>query len=150
MSGFELQMKVKVTQSCMTLCDPMDYTVHGILQARILEWVALSFSRKSSYPKLVAKESGTDQQRVDLGGNKQCPGPYPGGSLNQGTRGCVQCPGPAMVAAMAQQRNDSMIFTVFLANQCSVVSAYFLSVFCRTSWKFCVLSNIFPIHFFYT
>ena len=31
-------MKVKVTQSCSTLCDPMDYTVHGILQARILEY----------------------------------------------------------------------------------------------------------------
>ena len=31
--------KVKVTQSCPTLCDPMDYTVHGILQASILEWV---------------------------------------------------------------------------------------------------------------
>ena len=30
---------------CLTLCDPMDYTVHGILQARILEWVAISFSR---------------------------------------------------------------------------------------------------------
>ena len=32
-------MKVKVAQSCLTLCDPMDYTVHGIVQARILEWV---------------------------------------------------------------------------------------------------------------
>ena len=32
-------VKVKVTQSCLTLCDPMDYTVHGILQARVLEWV---------------------------------------------------------------------------------------------------------------
>ena len=32
---------MNVTQSCPTLCDPMDYTVHGILQARILEWVAL-------------------------------------------------------------------------------------------------------------
>ena len=31
-------MKVKVTQLCPTLCDPMDDTVHGILQARILEW----------------------------------------------------------------------------------------------------------------
>ena len=29
--------KLKVAQSCLTLCDPMDYTVHGILQARILE-----------------------------------------------------------------------------------------------------------------
>ena len=32
--------KVKVTQSCLTLCDPMYYTIHGILQARILEWIA--------------------------------------------------------------------------------------------------------------
>ena len=38
-------VKVKVTQSCWTLCDPMDYTVPGILQARILEWVAFPFSR---------------------------------------------------------------------------------------------------------
>ena len=41
-------VKVKVTQSCLTLCDPMDYTVHGILQARILQWVAFPFSRGSS------------------------------------------------------------------------------------------------------
>ena len=33
---------MKVAQSCLTLCKPMDYTVHGILQARILEWVASS------------------------------------------------------------------------------------------------------------
>ena len=39
---------VKVTQSCPVLCDPMDYTVHGILQARILEWVVIPFSRGSS------------------------------------------------------------------------------------------------------
>ena len=31
------QSEVKVSQSCPTLCDPMDYTVHGILQARILQ-----------------------------------------------------------------------------------------------------------------
>ena len=37
---YDYTVKVKVTQSCLTLCDPMDYTVHGILQARILEWVA--------------------------------------------------------------------------------------------------------------
>ena len=34
-------LKVKVAQSCTTLCDPMDYTAHGILQARILKWVAV-------------------------------------------------------------------------------------------------------------
>ena len=37
--------------SCLTLCDPLDYTVHGILQARILEWVAFPFSRGSSQPQ---------------------------------------------------------------------------------------------------
>ena len=43
--------EVKVAQSCPTLLDPMDYTVHGILQARILEWVAFPFSRRSSQPR---------------------------------------------------------------------------------------------------
>ena len=41
---------VKVAQSCLTLCDPIVYTVHEILQARILEWVAFPFSRGSSQP----------------------------------------------------------------------------------------------------
>ena len=45
---FLLKYKVKVVQSCPTLCDTMDYTVHGVLQARILEWVA--FSKGSSQP----------------------------------------------------------------------------------------------------
>ena len=45
--------KVKVTQSCLTLCDSMDYnpagsSVHGIFQARILEWVAIFFSKMST------------------------------------------------------------------------------------------------------
>ena len=43
--------EVKVTQSCLTLCDPMDYTVYGILQARIPEWVTFPFSRGSSQPR---------------------------------------------------------------------------------------------------
>ena len=43
--------KVKVAQSCPTLCGPVDYTVHGILQARILKWVAFPFSRGSSQPR---------------------------------------------------------------------------------------------------
>ena len=42
------QRKVKVAQLCLTLCDPMDYMVYGILQARKLEWVAVPFSRASS------------------------------------------------------------------------------------------------------
>ena len=45
------KVKVKVAQSCPTLCDPVDDTFHGILQARILEWVAFPFSRGSSQPR---------------------------------------------------------------------------------------------------
>ena len=43
--------EVKITQSCPTLCDPMDYTVHRILQARILEWVFVPFSRGPYKPR---------------------------------------------------------------------------------------------------
>ena len=44
------EVEVLVAQLCLTLCDPMDYSppgssVHGILQARILEWIAIPFSR---------------------------------------------------------------------------------------------------------
>ena len=42
---------VKVTQLCPTLCDHTDDTVHGILQAGLLEWVAFPFSRGSSQPR---------------------------------------------------------------------------------------------------
>ena len=47
----EIALKVKVAQSCPTLCNPMDCTDHSILQARILEWVAFPFSRESSQPR---------------------------------------------------------------------------------------------------
>ena len=56
----------EVAQSCPTLCDPVDCSlpgssVHGILQARILEWIAISFSRGSSPPRdwtLVSRIAG--------------------------------------------------------------------------------------------
>ena len=49
-------MHAKSLQLCLTLCDAMDYSppgssVHGILQARILEWIAIHFSRESSWPR---------------------------------------------------------------------------------------------------
>ena len=50
--------KVKVTKSSLTLCDPKDDTVHGILQARIQEWVTFLFSGGSSQPR--------DQTQVSL------------------------------------------------------------------------------------
>ena len=61
---------VLVAQSCPTLCDPVDCSplgcsVHGVLQARILESVAVSFSRGSSRPK--------DQTRVSFIGNRFFP-----------------------------------------------------------------------------
>ena len=50
------EVKVLVAQSYPTLCDPMDcsltgFSVHGILQAIILQWVAILFSRGSSWPR---------------------------------------------------------------------------------------------------
>ena len=50
-----MKSESEVAQSCPSLCDPVDCSppgssVHGILQARILEWVAISFSRESSQP----------------------------------------------------------------------------------------------------
>ena len=56
-NGMDLtESESEVAQSCLTLCDPMDCSppgssVHGFLQARILEWVAISFSRGSSQPR---------------------------------------------------------------------------------------------------
>ena len=45
----KLESESEVTQSCPTLCDPMDYSlpgssIHGVFQARVLEWVAIAFS----------------------------------------------------------------------------------------------------------
>ena len=48
---WSLNREVKVTQSCSTLCNPMDCIVLGILQARMLEWVAYPFSSRSSQPR---------------------------------------------------------------------------------------------------
>ena len=57
----------EVAQSCPTLCDPIDYSlprssIHGISQARILEWVAIPFSRGSSWLR--------DQTRVSCSGSR--------------------------------------------------------------------------------
>ena len=77
-------MEVKSAQSCPTLCNPMNYTVHGILQARILEWVAISFSRASSWPRDQIQVSRIAGRRFHLWAretacNAICP---PGGALS--------------------------------------------------------------------
>ena len=55
-------MKVLVTQSCLTLCNPMDSSVPGIFQTRILECVAVSFSRDLPDPRI---ELGSLTLQVD-------------------------------------------------------------------------------------
>ena len=61
----------EVAQLCPTLCDPMDYSlpgssVHGIFQARVLEWVAISFSRGSSQPRDLTRVSHTAGRRFTV------------------------------------------------------------------------------------
>ena len=53
---------MKVTPLCPTLCHSRDYTVHGILQARILEWVAIPFSRESPSAGIKPRSPGLGLQ----------------------------------------------------------------------------------------
>ena len=69
-------MKVKVAQLCPALCDPMDYKLLRILQARILEWVAVSFFRESSQPR--------DRTRSPTLQAKSLPSEPPGQPKNTG------------------------------------------------------------------
>ena len=62
---YEVKVKVKVSQSCPILCDSMDYTVHGILQARILEWVAFPFSRNPGFLSNLGIELGSPALQAD-------------------------------------------------------------------------------------
>ena len=61
----------EVAQSCPTLCDPMNCSlpgssVHGIFQARVLEWIAISFSRGSSRPRVWTQVSGIEDRRFTV------------------------------------------------------------------------------------
>ena len=57
MGNLNSTSKVKVSQLCLTLCNPKDYTVHGILQARILEWVAFPSPGDLSNPGIKPRSS---------------------------------------------------------------------------------------------
>ena len=56
--GKSPKVKVLVTQLCLILYESPGSSVHGILQARILEWVAIPFSRGSSQPRSPALQAG--------------------------------------------------------------------------------------------
>ena len=69
----------EVAQSCPTLCDPMDcnllgFSVHGILQARILEWITISFSRGSSWPRARTRVSHIRGRRFNLWATREANG----------------------------------------------------------------------------
>ena len=66
-------MKVKVTQSCPTLCNPMDYTVRGILQARILEWVAFPSTGNLTNPRIEPRSPALQAESlpIELSGKPQ-------------------------------------------------------------------------------
>ena len=66
----------EVAQSCLTLCNPMDCSlsgssVHGIFQARVLEWIAISFSRGSSQPRNWTRVSRIVSRHLNICFNRQ-------------------------------------------------------------------------------
>ena len=67
----------EVAQSCPILCDPMDCSLpgssmHGIFQARVLEWVAISFSRESSWPRDQTQISHTAVRHFTVWATRDC------------------------------------------------------------------------------
>ena len=69
---------VLVTQSCPTLCNPINWSppgssIHGILQARVLEWVAISFSRESSKPRDQTRVSQIPGRCFNLWATREAP-----------------------------------------------------------------------------
>ena len=71
----------EVAQSCPTLCDPVDcslpgFSVYGILQARILEWVTISFSRGSSRPRDRTRVSRIGGRRFNLWATREAQNKY--------------------------------------------------------------------------
>ena len=82
--------KSEVTQSCPTLCDPMDCrrlgsSIHRIFQARILEWIAISFSKGSSPPRDWTQVSCIPG-RLWGGSDSKDPGSIPGSGRSLGQR----------------------------------------------------------------
>jgi len=68
----------EVTQPCPTLCDPLDCSlpgssVHGIFQAIVLEWIAISFSRGSSQPKAQTRVSRIVDRRFTVWATREVP-----------------------------------------------------------------------------
>ena len=100
-------LKVKVAQSCPTLWDPMDYTVHGILPARILEWVAVPFSRGSFQPR--------DRTQVSLIAVDSLPAEPPGKPKNTGVGSLSLLQG----IFLTQESNQGLLHCRWILSQLS-------------------------------
>ena len=72
----DIESESEVAQSCPTLCDPTDcslpgFSIHGIFQARVLEWIATSFSRGSSWPRDWTQVSRIAGRRFTIWANRE-------------------------------------------------------------------------------
>ena len=129
---FKFNEQVKITQSCPTLCDPMDCSLpcssaHGILQARVPEWVVVLFSRGSSQPRdqpsspalqadLLLSEPLGNPKNTGVGGLIPSPGDLPDSGIKPGS--------PALQAdsLLAELPGKSYVTFSSVQFSCSVVS----------------------------
>ena len=128
-------MKVKAAHLCLTLWDPMHY-VYGILQARILEWITISFSRGSSQPRDWTRSPAlqADSLPAELPGKPKNTGVgslsllqqiFPTQELNRDLLHCRQ-----ILYQLSHQGSPSILYTysVFITRDCVV--KYMYSYFC--------------------
>ena len=121
-------LKVKVAQSCPTLFNPTDYTVHGTLQARTLEWVAFPFSRGSSQPRDRTQVSLTAGGFFTNWAMRESLG-----FISYNTVLCV-CGHPSEPFAMETYTNMVMMFCCAVSNKVSVSDPE-PHVFCQHLWN---------------
>ena len=128
-------MKVKVTQSSPTLCDPKEYIFHGILQARILEWVAFLFYRgfpnpgiKPRSPTLKVDSLPAEPQRKPknaiVGSLSLLQQIFPTQELNQG-----------LLSSLPTELSGKPIITLGIRNRNKLWFDRYLSQFIGRLWK---------------
>ena len=141
-------MKVKVTQPCPTLCNPMDYTIHGILQARIPKWVQpfpspgdlpnpgiesrspmLQADSLPAEPPGKAKNTGVGNLLQQI---------FPTQELSQGLLYCRQIKG----LCFYMSRKDRYIFIMMIMNFTYITKIYFTNCMKKTCVCVCVFLSI--------
>ena len=151
-----LEVKVKVAQSCPTLCDPMDYIVHEILQARILRSAAFPFSRGSSQPRdrtqvsciaggFFTSWATREAQEYWSGQPIPSPGDLPNPEIEPGSPALqadsipTELPGkPPLLLSSCHFLSASVIVLVLHISQLSCSAQ-------KTSWCLCLLCGLYPL-----